>query len=109
MATLLPRNKPVPIAPPSPIITSCARLNALCRPASRAAISVASTEALLVFDSVGENRLALRHEREHRLIGGGIDARVLILRQHPLPHGVRSLLGGQAAFERPLLVGRIVG
>src|SRR6267142_4584221 len=46
MATPLPMFRSVPIAPPRPIITSCARLRSLWRPASRLAIAAASTAAL---------------------------------------------------------------
>ena len=46
MATPLPMNRPVPIAPPRPIITSCALLKSLCRPASRLAIADASGAAV---------------------------------------------------------------
>src|ERR1700728_1324091 len=53
MATPLPMNRPVPIAPPKPIITSCALLKSLCSPASRLAIADASTLRTFGYDCSG--------------------------------------------------------
>ena len=62
-------------------------------------------DPLLLFDRVRQHRLALCHVSQQRLIERWIEARILVFRQHPLPDLVGALLGGEAAFQRPLLIG----